>query len=399
MKPKFLTALNTAAQACLDTINSARGVWQEMSLAEGEKESSYRFVRYGEYPVEMVINGRVQTVMQVIDATAAEEMASNFRSLGTQLATFFKGIPVYEGHADDPEWQAQNPGHKPAAVGRIKEIVAGEDGIRVRTVFNERGVAMLSGEAPEYSGHSPRWRMREIPDRPGFYRPFLLWSDALTNSPNIPDSGMTLNQSPSSRAAAGDEPENTNQSEMKLTPEALKALGFAPDATPSESEISAAIVKMLGEKTTAESAKTTAEGALTAANSRITVLTGEVTALRESGVVDAINSAVTAGRISEAEKDTWTNILKADFKSGSAALSKLPAGKDALNDRSRLGDLGNRGGEGASAGAGGIDAMNSAARTFAKDNGIDISTTTGWTEAWEGARAAKPEIFQRQSAS
>lgn len=387
-KFKFLTALNTAAAAILDGINSARGVYQEMSLGEGEKDSSYRFVRYGEHPVMMEINGRVQRVIQVIDKQAVEEMASNFQSFRTQLATFFRGIPIYIGHADDQQWCKDNPGHTAAAVGRIKEITAGEDGMMVRSVFNSRGVEALAGEAPEYSGHSPRWRMREIPDRPGHYRPFLLWSDALTNDPNIPDSGMVLNQSPGD---AG--PENNKNDNMELTPEALKALGFAPDAKPSPAEISAAIIKLLGEKASADAAKATAETNLTAANSRNATLQTELNGLREASVVTAINTAITEGRITEAEKPVWEGLLKADFANGSAALAKLK-GSDALNTRSQLGDLNSRRGEGGDLPSG-HDAMNAAAHAYAKEKGIDTSTAAGWTRAWEGAAAAKPEIFKR----
>lgn len=387
-KFRFLTALNTAAAIVLDGINSARGAYQEMTLGEGEKDSSYRFTRYGEYPVVMEINGRVQRVMQVVDKQAVEEMASNFQSFRTQLATFFRGIPIYIGHADDPQWCKDNPGHTTAAVGRIKEITAGEEGMMVRSVFNTRGVDALSGEAPEYSGHSPRWRMREIPDRPGYYRPFLLWSDALTNDPNIPDSGMALNQSP---GAAG--PENTNNEKMELTPEALKALGFAPDAKPSPAEISAAVVKLLGEKTTADSAKATADTALTTANTRITALVAENSSLRDSSVTTAINAALAEGRITDADKPVWEGLLKADFQNGSVALGKLK-GSDALNTTNHLGDLNARRGEGVDLAAG-QDAMNAAAHQFAKDNNIDTRTAEGWTRAWEGAAAAKPELFKR----
>jgi hypothetical protein len=391
MKPKFrfLTVLNTAAAAVLDGINSARGVYQEMTLGEGEKDSRYRFVRYGEHPVMMEINGRVQRVIQVIDKQAVEEMASNYQSFRTQLATFFRGIPIYIGHADDPQWCKDNPGHTAAAVGRIKEITAGEEGMMVRSVFNTRGVDALCGEAPEYSGHSPRWRMKEIPERPGHYRPFLLWSDALTNDPNIPDSGMeALNQSPGD---AG--PENTTTENMELTPEALKALGFAPDAKPTPAEISTAVVKLLGEKASVEAAKATADTSLTAANSRNTKLQEELDGLRDISVVTAINTAITDGRITEAEKPVWEGLLKADFKNGSAALAKLK-GNDALNTRNNLGDLNSRRGEGGDL-PNGQDAMNEAAHAYAKEKGIDVSNAAGWTRAWEGAAAAKPEIFKR----
>lgn len=392
--PFLLTALNTAAASVVDGINSMAGVWSEISLAEGEKESRYLFTKYGEYPVEMQINGRVQTVTQVIDREAAELIASNYQSLTGKLAMFFRGIPIYEGHADDPDWLLQNPGHRPAAVGRIKEIAPGADGIEVRTVFNSKGVALLSGEAPEYSGHSPRWRMREIAGRPGCYRPFMVWSDALTNSPNIADSVMTaINQSPTGAAPAVIEPEKPTDT-MKLTAEALKALGFAPDAMPTPDEISAAIVKMLGEKTAVETEKVDMETNLTAANSKVTRLELEVTALRDTGVVTAINSALADGRITEADKPEWENILKVDFKSGSALLGKLKPGVDALNTTNHLGNQGKRKEEGGIEPSG-ESAIVAAVNAYAAEKGIDASNTAGWKRAFEGCREAKPELFAR----
>ncbi len=394
--PFVLTAINTAAAAVVDGINSMAGVWSEISLAEGEKESRYLFTKYGEYPVEMMINGRVQTVTQVIDREAAELIASNYQSLTGKLAMFFRGIPIYEGHADDPDWLRENPGHKQAAVGRIKEITPGDEGIEVRTVFNAKGVALLAGEAPVYSGHSPRWRMREIAGRPGCYRPFMVWSDALTNSPNIADSVMTaINQSPTGAAPAVIEPEKPTDT-MKLTAEALKALGFAPDATPTETEISAAIVKMLGEKTAVETEKVTMETDLNAANTKVTRLELEVTALRDTGVVTAINSALTSGRITDAEKPKWEKLLKADFETASGMLADLKPGVDALNSRNHLGNLGGRKQEGGvDATPTGEQAIVEAVKAYAVEKGIDASNTAGWKRAFDGCREAKPELFAR----
>jgi hypothetical protein len=115
----------------------------------------------------------------------------------------------------------------------------------VESVFNTEGVRMVSGEAPAYSGHSANWRMVQVAGRPGCWRPIVLWSDALTNTPNIQECRMALNaldmgdlpqeiESPAQGDPAEGETENQETNDdMKLTAEALKALGFAPDATPS----------------------------------------------------------------------------------------------------------------------------------------------------------------------
>ena len=44
----------------------------------------------------------------------------------------------------------------------------------------------------------------------------------------------------------------------------------------------------------------------------------------------------------------------------------------------------------------GIDAINTAVREYAAEKKIDITDADGWTRAFEGARAAKPEIFARK---
>ena len=403
MKPnfrkRFLTALNAAV---LDAANAVNGMWQELELQEGEKETRYRLAKYGEFPV--TVDG-VQ-VTQVIDRECGELLASNFGSLRTLLATFGKGVPVYEGHADDPDWLRENPGHKAIAKGRIKAIENGEDGIYVRTVFNSGGVELLSGEAPAYSGHSPRWRMNEVEGRPGHFRPFILWSDALTNTPNMHDSHIALNslatgmpqnipaqkQSQAEAGAGADTENQTNEKteDMKLTADALKALGFAPDAEPSGDEISAAIVKAMSAKMDAEKKPEEKPENIEALNTARIQIT-DLQAIRDAAVEDAVNAAVTSGRITEADKPKWKTALNTSFLSEKAKLDSLMP--TAINTANHMANLGDRR-EGAPE-AGGIDAINSAVGAIAREKGYDITTHTGYHAAYEAAKAAKPELFKR----
>ena len=375
----------------LDAVNAMPGTFQELSLAEGEKTKRYRYCKYGTYP--QVVAG-VGTIQQVVDRESADLLASNFRAYAG-LDVFFKGVPQYEGHPDDPSWLAKNPGHRASAVGRIKSIEAGDDGIYVEAVFNSEGVAMLSGEAPRYSGHSPRWKCVPIPNKPGHYRPALLMSDGLTNSPNIPDSKIALNAviqpSPDSLPDGGGQPEN--QTHMKLTPAALKALGFAPEATPSDTEICDAICKMSSATQSAEAAQVTAETATTAANSRAAGLTTELKTVRDTAVELITNEAVTAGRITVAEKPKWVTALNTDLPGESAKLqSKMPV----INTENKLpGNLGARRDEGVLAAPGAIDAMNTAVRAYATEKHLDITTQAGLDTAWNACKAAKPELFAR----
>jgi hypothetical protein len=398
MKPpfrnRFLQVLNTAA---LVAMNSASSLWHEMrvELPDGSTRARYQFVPYGEYPVKLPDGS---TITQVVDREAATQMAANFGKLTSKLATFFKGIPIYEGHVDDPTWAKENPGYKTQAIGRIKSIEPGEDGIYVESVFNTEGVRLLTGEAPAYSGHSSNWRMVQVPGRPGCWRPIVLWSDALTNTPNIQECRMALNaldmgdlpeetESPAEGATAEGETENQETNDdMKLTAEALKALGFAPDATPSPEEISAAIVKMLGEKMAAETEKTTAEENLTTANSTITGLRSQIAGVLNPAVDLVITSALNSGRITAAEKDAWVTALNSDF---TAELAKLNAKMPVINT-SRTAPTLPRVDVAET-----VDAMNSAVREYAVEKAIDINTEAGWTRAFNECKAAKPDLFKR----
>ena len=390
--PLFTTALNAATHA----MNAASGVFHELALPEtGAQSFRFRLAAYGEYPVEDVSG---KPITQVVDRQAAETMAANYGSLVGKLANFFRGIPMFEGHADDAAWLAKNPGHKASAVARIKSIEPEEDGIYVTAALNSDGEELLGGDAPKYTGQSPYWRLSEIPGRPGCFRPILLWSVALTNNPNIMTNTIALNslQGVADALPSPDSPADTGATEnkeqdMKLTPEALAALGLAPDAMPSSDEISAAIVKMLGDKATAEADKAKAVGETTAANSRLSLVETELNLVRGTAVDTVITEAINTGRITEADKPGWTAALNTSFATEAAKLKTL---MPVLNTTNQV-DLGGRR-EGAL-----TDAANAASRitegvtAYAVEKGMDITTASGWTRAYDACRAAKPELFTK----
>ncbi len=394
MKLGILNVINTAAATAINTIAN---VVNDLRLEGDEREQWQRLVPYGEYPATIQIDGRPTAIMQVLDRSAGELMAENQATVINQLRHLGRGLPIYIGHPDNRDWLAQNPGADSSSKGRIKALEAREDGVYMLTVFNDDGRALIGGDAPPFSAQSPNWDMVPISEGSKRYRPFVLRSIGLTNQPNIPECAIGLNTaganepSQSEAAGAADEPETPQNDDMKLTADALKALGFAPDATPSNDEISAAIVKMLGEKAAAEAAKATAETSLTAANTRATTAETELTNLRSSTVATAINSALTEGRITEAERPTWEGLLKADPVNGAAALAKV--GKaTAINTANKIGDLGLRKGEGATAAAS-FTAINDAVGAYAKEHGLDLKKQADYDKAFAEVRAAKPEIF------
>ncbi len=384
----FTTALNSARTA----LNTASGVFHELTLPDGtDKTFRFRLSEYGEFPVEDV---KGQAIIQVVDREAAETMALNFGSLRGQFATFFRGIPMFEGHADDAAWLAKNPGHKASAVARIKSIEPEDDGVYVTAALNSDGVDLLGGDAPKYTGQSPLWRLDQIPGRPGFFRPILLWSVALTNNPNIMTNTIALNSlqgvtAPDLSPTADPGENETNENEdMKLTADALAALGFAQDATPSSDEISAAIVKMLAAKATAEADKATAVGETTAANSRAGLMETELKLVRGSAIDALIGPAIEDGRITAADKDKWTTALNTSFASESAKIAAL---MPTINVANKLPGLTRQQGMLA---ANDTEALNTAVREIAKTNGLDLAKGADYDRAFTLLRAAKPELFE-----
>jgi hypothetical protein len=395
MKTKRSNLFTRALNSARDVINTASGVFQELTLPDGgETTLRYRLSPYGEFPVTDV-QGR--DIVQVIDRTVGETLAANFGSLRGKFATFFRGIPIYEGHADDPDWLQRNPGHRASAVGRIKSIEPEEDGIYVTASLNSEGISLLGGDAPKYTGHSPHWRLSEIPGKSGKYRPILLWSDALTNMPNIMQNAVALNSlagmtepSPDAGADSGEPEKPENTEDMKLTPDALKALGFAPDAEPTTEAINAAILKLIGEKTEAEAKMATSAGETTAANSRAALMETELNLVRGTAVDVVLTEAINSGRITEADKPAWTNALNASFATESAKLSAL---MPTINTANRLdGKLDRERGQLAPTTT---DAINDAVRAIAKDNQLDLGKTADYDRAWKMLRVAKPELFEK----
>lgn len=392
--PIFTAALNSATAA----LNSVRGVVSELSLpADVTREFSYRLSPFGEFPVTDV---RGKDIIQVVDREAGETLAANFGSLRMKFATFFKGIPIYVGHPDDPAWLEKNPGHRAEAIGRLKSIdLRGDgsdpdvDGVWVTGALNATGIAKLSGDAPEYTGHSPNWRLSQIPGRPGYFRPILLWSDGLTNMPNIMTNTIALNSlqgvgDPSPDADQSGEPEN-QETNMKLTPEALKALGLAPDAEPTTDVISAAIIKLASDQAQAKADMATAQGETTAANSRATRFETELKLVRGTAVDTVLTDAINSGRITEADKGKWTDALNTDFAGESAKLTKL---MPVLNTSSQIAGQVDKGrGQLATT----TEALNSAVRVIATENGLDLTKTADYDRAWAMLRTAKPELFSK----
>jgi hypothetical protein len=318
-------------------------------------------------------------------------MVSAFNSLSTRLSTGFRGLPIYVGHPDDPEWAKANPGIRAEAVGRIKELQDRDEALFGRVAFNDQGEKLTAGEAPAYSFHSPRWGM--VPtmlNGKKVFRPVLLHSIGLTNNPNIPDNVIGRNEA-----------ELENSLAMKSTiQKLLAALGKTVAADATDEQLTAA----MNEATTgapalvaASNDLVTARADLATANGKITVLEGKhqtltTTAANErSARADVVLvTAVNDGRITEAQRAEWKGKLTSatDF---AAVEGELKALKPAVNTRNRAEGVGARKAEAATTTAQ-ITAINEAVSKHIKDHGLD--PRSDYNKAYAAVKSAQPGLFE-----
>lgn len=364
---------------------------ESISAAEGEW---VRVAPYGKFPVSVTVDGVRRTVTQNMDREAADAMVSAFNSLATQAATLWRGLPIFEGHADDPQWRKENPSVRKAAVGRVKELQARDDGLWCRPAFNEAGNGLVRGDAPAYTAHSPHWGLLPLDGKAGTNtRPVQLYSLALTNNPNIPGNLLGLNEDDEFSAE-----QKTITPMNPLLIKLLAALGQTVTAeTPAEALSTAlqAGIDKLGTVTSAAAEKPTLENKLATASNEATALK---TTLKEeraarSGVV--VDVAVTSGRITEAKRSEWINALNEapDFNAKATELNKLTP---AINTQNKIGDVGSRKAE-AAAQATQITAINEAVDSYIKTNGLD--PRKDYDRAFSAVQGAKPELFKNTSAT
>lgn len=358
--------------------------------AINEKIGSGDWVRvapFGEFPNEVGL--------QVFDRAAADAIVGAFNTAASQAATLWRGLPIYEGHPDEPAWLKKNPGYKRIAVGRVKELQTRDDGLWSRVAFNDAGNPLVRGEAPAYEAQSPRWGMAPI-DHKGrkAFRPLELYSLGLTNTPNIPGTQLGLNE------------RDENFPAMKSTIIALlAALGrpVANAASVTDEQLAAAV----NEAVPVATAAITAQGELGTLKPQLLTAQNEITTLRKSletanGLVTTerqnaanerkarvelvLTSAVNEGRITPAQRGDWEGKFSAqgaDFAAIAGELGKL---KPASNTQSRVANLGKRKPE-ELASVNRIAAINEAVEAKKKATGCDHNS------AYLAVQREKPELF------
>lgn len=282
---------------------------------------------FGDFPGKAVIansNGTVTSfdAIQRLDRPAAEQMVSNFYSVGNRIKRFIKGCSIFNGHPDMPDAGNKYPDKEEK--GLVVELQIRDNGLYCKPAFNNAGEQLL--KQPKKLFFSGRWLSDELAEEDGkrVFRPDSLKSVGITPRPNLPV--QQLNEKP---------PIPT----MKKIIARLLALGITVANDATEDQVDAAVGQLADKLTTAASEKatlandkTSLTGTITARDNTITSLTSERDTARtnfanerQARIKMMLDGKVTGGFITEAERADWQRRLsnEAEFSNESAALDKL----------------------------------------------------------------------------
>lgn len=354
-----------------------------------EKEGGF-FVPFGEYPHKLGV--------QRFDRQAAEQMLAHHRGEGfrpfTKLKRWLGGntapsYPVYIGHPDIP---GSGDSDK-RAYGWIHDMrIESKDGVEGMSFdvrYGAAGNELIEGD--HFRFYSPTWWLGK--GRDGALRPVAFKSMGLTNNPNIPV------------PALGNEHETETED---MDPEILKALGLEEGANAADA-VSAieGLRETAGRTATAETAANEASGQLETLQGDLERVNGELTAaneqldnLRQTLIGNAVDAALSAGRILPSEADE-TRAALAGNEDLLAGIAELEAREVKLKTTSATGDLG-----GAKARL--MTAHNDATAAAREERRVLVAneyeaTNPALSEperkriAWQRAAAKNPELFNKQS--
>lgn len=384
------TTARAANEATQKIVRSCAGIALAINEpGSGDEPTWHRFSSYGQYPVTAKFqDGRQAEVTQIVDREAGMAMASNLGKMIGSVADWFRGAPVYVGHPDDPAWAAKNPGYQKVAIGRVKKVVAREDGPYALIAWNARGKEMISGDAAPLSCVSPNWGMQPVPGQPLKMRPVVLYSLGLVERSNIPANTIGLNELENFGSPEGAEQTETTTPKAMLKPEILAALGLKPDA--DANAINDAVSNLLRETGETKNKLTAAEAKATEQANLAKAANDALATVRGSAIDTAIAAAVNDGRITEVDKEKWKSALAADYDAELAKLNaKMPDKARALNSRDHVSGAHAPGVTPPGSEQLSATAINEAVKAHAKAEGIDITTEAGWARAWDAAKAAK----------
>lgn len=372
MKTKLFAILNNAAASLgLASINRSLGF---ESPTGDSGVVWFPVARYGDYPIEALNleSGKKLQIIQRFDKKAAQDLKSHFDGLLNQATHFFRGIPILEGHIDDPS----NPSQQIPAMGRVKEMEIREEGLWARALMNERGIPLIKGDAAPYSETSPFFWALDTGEKLNgiaITRPVALESIALVNKGNIPGNTIGLNNF---------QPETKNEPENNKTMIELKKLLGLPDDATDEDVIKAVTATLAKIKDTP-----TDQAALNTLKAKLKDAEKALAKEHEDKVAAALNAALDSKRIDEASKESWQAMLNGNYGAAKMALEAIVPMAAALNDKNAIGRVPIAKIE---APANRQAALNTAVKKYAAENGLDLSKTEDFDSAYD---AVKAEVF------
>jgi hypothetical protein len=254
-------------------------------------EAAYGWFKISPYGV---FRGKTPGRPQTVSLDNARAMTEEFNSVLGKLGRAFRGVPIYHGHPDvDPEiWTDDR------RIGKITKLEARADGLWGLAEWNSIGQENKAEGWWIYP--SPRW---DAPAGKTSFAPDRLISIGLTNTPRILESEPVFN------SLTETETEN-NIMDPQLIREKL---GLAPEATDEEclaklDTLTAAATEKDALMPELENAKTAATEATAKKDElacSLSAAQSNIVSLREAHNNSILDLAVTAGRITAADRPTW----------------------------------------------------------------------------------------------
>jgi hypothetical protein len=367
------TGLAQLANSAPATLREAEIALAPMANEYLAGESEWWEVPYGDVPYSLE---KVQGV-QRLNRQIAERMVSLWNSFRGRITRRFGGSPLYRGHPDH-EFFANHGDTDDGAYGWILDLEAGEDALRLRVELSAPGQELLANK--RFKWFSPFFLGRAAGTENGknVYEPIWLKSVGLTNQPRWPVAAL-VNEEPDPAAATQEDPEMEllkrlisllglpNAEASPATPESVvsaveglvnsaaktraaldarwdaqdAALAAVPNEAPIEERLAALLAAGAARLETLANERGAVDAQLAAAIAERDAAQSAANSARKAHIELLVNEAVSAGRITPAQRDQWIADLAAatDLDAKAAELANAQAG---MKTSPKTGDLGAR---------------------------------------------------------
>lgn len=332
----------------------------------------------------------------------AEAVVTAFKSGWDRFKRMIVGLPVFKGHPDNPAFANLYPDK--TEYGSVADMEVRDNGLAIKHVVNSKGATLVANGLDRIS---PNWLVDDTGEKKNgrpVYVVTSIKSIGLVNKPNIPNLSLAN--------IAPDSP-------MKDL--LIKLLALANDAT--DEQIVAGVTALAARPT--PDSLVNAKNELAVANGKVESLTVELKGekaradlgakalanAKEVRVNAIVATAIKAGKITPADKDTWTGILNADVDAGEKVLANVKAAiktkpqvdsKTAAEaDRRARAEFAN--GEGSDEGADGNATQVSNAQRISKLHNSEMASMraagckqTGnslYNKAWANIKSKHPNLF------